>query len=188
MNGTSAVKAPSTKVVTGKVRLSYVHIFEPYAFDNSQEEQYSLCILIPKSDKATINKINAAIEAAKQDGLKKWGGRIPAKLWNPLRDGDEEHPEDPAFADCMYLNAKSKHKPGVVDANLNQIIDKTEVYSGCYGRVSVVFYPFSASGNNGVGCGLQNVQKLADGEPLGGRSNAEDDFNDGFSDEEDFLG
>ena len=180
-------KIPATKVVTGKARLSYVHVFEPYAFDSDPDkQQYSVCILIPKTDKDTLGRIKAALEAAKQDGMKKWGGKVPAKMWNPVRDGDEEHPEDEAFVGHYYLNAKSKQKPGVVDANLNPIIDPEELYSGCYGRASVTFFPFSAAGNNGIGCALNNIQKLADGEALSTRASAQDDFGDGETDNDEY--
>jgi len=186
---TSTKKEILTKVVTGKVRLSYVHVFEPHAFDSAPDKaQYSVCVLVRKSDKQTLEKITRAIEAAKAEGkTSKWNNKLPAKLWNPLRDGDEEHPEDEAFAGCYFINAKSNSKPGVVDLDCNPILDKSEVYSGCYGRVSLSFFPFNSAGNNGIGVGLNNVQKVADGEPLGGRANAEDDFGDGFEDD-DLLG
>ena len=177
-------KTHPTNVVTGRARFSYVHVFEPHAFDSAPDKaQYSACILIPKDDSKTVGKIQAAINAAITEGKPKWGGKIPPKLWNPLRDGDDEHPEDEAFVGHYFLNAKSNRKPNVVDKNLNPILDTTEFYSGCYGRADVAFYPFSAAGNNGVACALNNVQKLAYGESLGGRRNAEDAFSDGYEDE-----
>ncbi|MFS1519648.1 DUF2815 family protein [Bacillus sp. SCS-151] len=178
-----------TKVITGKVRLSYVHIFQPHAMEG-QEEKYSVSILIPKSDKATLKKIKAATDAAKQAGSAKWGGKIPGNLKTPLRDGDEERPDQEEYAGHYFLNASSKTAPGVVDAQLNQIMDSQEVYSGCYGRASLNFYAYNTAGNKGIACGLNNVQKLADGDYLGGRSRAEDDFDavDTGDDEDDFLG
>jgi hypothetical protein len=166
----------NTKVVTGKVRLSYVHIFQPHAVAEGQEPKYSVCVLIPKNDKLTLSKINAAITAAKQAGQATWGGKIPSTLKTPLRDGDEERPDSPEYAGMMFMNATSKQRPGVVDKNLNDIIDSTEVYSGCYGKVSVNFYAYNQAGNKGIACGLNNVQKIADGDYLGGRSRAQDDF------------
>ena len=187
----STAKKSDTKVVTGKIRLSYANIFEPRAITPGDDPKYSLCILIPKSDKATLRKIKAAVEAAKQTGAALWGGKIPAKLKLPLRDGDQDRPDQPEYAGHFFINANSKQKPGVVDADVNPI-DQSEVYSGCYGRVSVNFFPYSHSGNRGIGCGLNNIQKLADGEPLGGRSRAEDDFDawgeDDSDEEDDFLG
>lgn len=165
----------STKVVTGKVRLSYVNLFVPRAGAAGQEPKYSLCVLIPKSDTATVNKIKAGIEAAKEAGKAMWGGKVPAGLKSPLRDGDAERDSD-EYKGHWFINANSKQKPGVVDANVQPILDADEVYSGCYGRVALNFYPFNREGNRGVAAGLQNVQKLADGEPLSGRSRAEDDF------------
>lgn len=172
-----------TKVVTGKVRLSYVTLFEP-KLDDQGKLKYSVAVLIPKSDKATIEKINAAVAVAKQEGVaSKWGGKVPPTLKMPLRDGDAK-PDAPEYKGHYFINANSLQKPGVVDANVQPILDASEVYSGCYGRVSLNFYPFDSKGNRGVGAGLQNVQKLADGEALSGRSRAEDDFT---AVEDDFL-
>lgn len=187
---TETAKTQNTKVVTGKIRMSYANLFEPRAIAEGQDKKYSLCILIPKSDRETLLKIKAAVDAAKQAGISQWGGKLPATLKTPLRDGDTERPDQPEYAGHYFLNASSKQKPGIVDKNVQPILDQTEVYSGCYGRVSINFFPFNQAGNKGVGCGLQNVQKLADGEPLGGRSRAEDDFDpvdDGSSSNDDFL-
>lgn len=183
-----AMTNQATKVITGKVRLSYVHLFKPVAISEGQEPKYSVCVLIPKSDKDTLKKIQTAIEAAKTAGLQMWGGRIPKELKLPLRDGDEERPDQPEYEGMYFINATSKQRPGVVDRNLNEIMDSTEVYSGCWGRVSITFYPFNQAGNKGVACGLNNVQKLADGDYLGGRSRAEDDFADSLPDDDDILG
>lgn len=182
-----AVKNSDTKVVTGKVRFSYLHVFEPHAIDEGQEPKYSVCLLIPKSDRATLSKIKAAVEAAKQAGASKWGGKIPANLKTPLRDGDEERPDQEEYRDHYFINASSKTKPGVVDAQLNAIIDSTELYSGCYGRASINFYAFNTAGNKGIACGLNNLQKLEDGDYLGGRSRPEDDFDAVEDDYEDDL-
>lgn len=190
-----AVNAPTkntdTKVVTGKVRFSYAHIFQPHAVDERQEPKYSVCLLIPKSDTVTLRKIKAAVDAAKTAGASKWGGKIPPNLKLPLRDGDVDRPDQPEYAGCYFLNANAKTKPGVVDAQLNAILDSTEVYSGCYGRASVNFFAYDTAGNRGVGCGLNNLQKLADGDFLGGRSRPEDDFDTvdtgGGDADEDFL-
>lgn len=175
-----AQKSP-TRVVTGKVRLSYVHLFEPYTNDPEKEARYSVTILIPKSDKVTLEKINKAIEAAKEDGkTKTFGGKIPGNLKTTLHDGDEEADLDrnPEYAGHFYMAMSSKTRPGVVDQDLNPILDSTAVYSGCYARVSINAFPYSNSGNKGISFGLNNVQFLDDGEPLGGRTRAEDDFGD----------
>lgn len=183
----------STKVVTKLVRFSYVHIFKPEAIDEDSEKKYSMAILIPKSDKATLQAIRAAVEAAKEKGKsEKWNGKIPANLKTPLRDGDVDRPDDDAYAGHYFLNCSSKQKPQIVDSHCQAIIDENEVYSGCYGRVSINFFPFDAKGNKGVAAGLNNVQKIKDGESLAGGSTAEEDFNDGFGedfdDDDDFLG
>lgn len=165
----------ASKVVTGKVRLSYVNVFEPRASQPGQDPKYSVCVLIPKSDTATLTKVKAAIEAAKQAGASLWGGKVPAGLKSPLRDGDAER-DSAEYKGHFFINCNSKQKPGVVDAALNPVLDASEVYSGCYGRVSINFFAYNQNGNRGIGAGLQNLQKLADGEALSGRSRAEDDF------------
>lgn len=175
----------TTKVVTGKVRLSYVNIFRSRSFQQGQDAKFSLCALIPKDDKATLKKIKAAIEAAIAQGVaEKWGGKKPANLKLPLRDGDDERADEaPEYEGMYFFNANSNQKPGIVDKNCNEILDPEEVYSGCWGRVSVNFYPYNTNGNKGVGVGLNNVQKLRDGERLGAsRASAESDFGDDFED------
>ena len=150
--------------------------------------KYSVSCLIPKEDKKTLLAIHKAVEAAKEDGkTRKWGGKIPPNLKLPLRDGDIDRPEDEAYADSYFFNANSRQAPQVVDKNVQPILDQSEVYSGCYGRISVNFYGFNNNGNRGIAAGLGNIQKLRDGESLGGRTNAEDDF-DAVDVEEDFLG
>ena len=177
-------KQNATKVVTGQVRLSYANVWEPQSI-NGSEPKYSVSIIIPKSDKATIAKIQAAIDAAIQSGIGKFGGKMPNKssLKLPLRDGDAER-TDEAYQNAFFVNANSKAAPQIVDSDLNRIIDKAEVYSGCYARVSLNFYAFNTNGNRGIACGLGNIQKLKDGEPLGSRSDAATDFADA---EDDFL-
>lgn len=165
------------KMTTGKVRFSYAHVWEPYAFEEGQEAKYSVCLVIPKKDKKTIDAIKKCIGDAQEEGkTNKWKGKLPKDLWNPLRDGDDEREDDPTFKDSYFMNAKSNSAPGIVDRGVNPILDQTEFYSGCYGKASISFYPFSAAGNCGVAVGLLNLQKLEDGDMLGGGSRAEDDF------------
>lgn len=168
----------STKVVTGKVRFCYVNVFEPTAMNEGDTPKYNICVLIPKSDTATIDKIKKAIEAAKEAGKAKLAdknGRIPASLKLPLRDGDEERPDDPAFEDHYFINANSIRQPSIVDRSLNPIMSRDEFYSGCYGRASINFYAFNVS-SKGIAAGLNNLQKLEDGEMLAGGSTVEEDF------------
>lgn len=168
-----------TKVITGKVRFSYANVFNPKAIEEGQKEKYSVSILIPKKDKITLNKINAAVAAATEAGkTSKFGGRIPANLKLPLRDGDIDRPEDEAYAGCFFINANSVRKPAVVDANVDPIMDQDEFYSGCYGRAAINFYPYNEAGSKGIAAGLQNLQKLEDGEKLAGGSTAKEDFGD----------
>ena len=118
--------------------------------------------------------------------LKGNGRSVPALsvLKTPLRDGDAERPDDEAYANAYFVNANSATAPGIVDADRQPILDTSEVYSGVYGRASINFYAFNSNGNKGIACGLNNLQKIRDGEPLGGKSRPEDDFAD---EDEDFL-
>ena len=177
------------KVITGKdTRWSYCNVWEPKAI-NGGTPKFSVSLLIPKSDTVTVKKIKAAIEAAYREGeakLKGNGKSVPplAAIKTPLRDGDAERPDDPAYAGHYFVNANSATAPGIVDADCQPILTRSEVYSGVYGRASISFYAFNSSGNRGVACGLNNLQKIRDGEPLGGRASAESDFSD-FDDEDD---
>ena len=178
----------STKVITGKVRFSYAHVFEPVAMAEGQDVKYQVSLIIPKSDLKTLEKIEKAVEAAKvvgKDKISKNGKLMPG-LKMPLRDGDEDRPDNPEYADCMFINCSSKIKPGIVDKDLNPIMSQDEFYSGCYGRASINFYAFNSAGNRGIACGLNNLQKLADGEPLAGGASAETDFGgeNAFADED----
>lgn len=175
----------ATKVVTGKVRFSYANVWEPKSI-NDGAEKYSVSLIIPKSDKSTIEKINKAIEAAKKEGEALFGGKIPANLKTPLRDGDIDREDDETYKDSYFINANSFRQPQIVDAKVQPILEQSEFYSGCYGRASIKFYAFNVNGNKGIACGLQNLQKLADGEPLGGMSRAENDF-EPIEDDEDLL-
>ena len=150
--------------------------------------KYSCSLIIPKSDTVTVGKIREAIEQAKQEGVPKWGGKIPSNLKLPLRDGDADRPEDPAYADSYFINATSQEQPGVVDRKRVKITDPLAIYSGCYIRASINIYPFNANGNRGIAAGLSNIQFWEDGEPLNGRVRAEDEF-DALDDDDadDFL-
>lgn len=179
-----------TKVITGpRTRWSYANVWDPKSI-NGGDPKYSVSLIIPKSDTKTIVKIEAAIQAAYEEGESKLRGNsktVPALsvLKTPLRDGDRERPDDEAYRNSYFINANSATKPGIVDADRNPILDRSEVYSGVYGRASVNFYAFNSNGNKGIACGLNNLQKISDGEPLGGKSRAEDDFD--TDDEDDFL-
>ena len=169
------------KVITGSVtRWSYVNVWEPKSI-NGGAPKYSVSLIIPKNDAKTLAKIRAAIQAAYEEGqgkLKGNGKTVPplSTLKTPLRDGDAERPDDPAYANSYFLNANSGTAPGIVDANRDPILNRSEVYSGVYGRASVNFYAFNSNGNRGIAVGLNNLQKLSDGDPLGGKPRAEDDF------------
>lgn len=179
-----------TKVITGvETRWSYANVWDPKSI-NGGTPKYSVSLIIPKSDKVTIQKIKTAIQAAYEEGeskLKGNGKSVPSLsvLKTPLRDGDLERPDDEAYKNAYFVNANSATAPGIVDADRQQIIDRSEVYSGVYGRASINFYAFNSNGNKGIACGLNNLQKTRDGEPLGGKASAESDF--ATDDDDDFL-
>lgn len=164
----------ATKVIV-PCRLSYLHCWEPDSV-NGGDPKYSVSAIVPKSDTKTVEAIREAIEQAKKEAASMWGGKIPANLKTPLRDGDKDRPNDEAYKGCYFFNANSKAAPQVVDNKVQPIIDKSEVYSGCYGRISVNFYGYNSTGNRGIAAGLGNIQKLKDGEPLGGRVDASEEF------------
>lgn len=166
-----------TKVITGlNTRLSYFNGWEPKSI-NGGTEKYSVSVLIPKDDLETLKNIEQAIDAAIDEGIAKFGGKKPNKaaIKTPLRDGDIER-DDEAYKGHYFINANSITKPQIVDLNVQPILDRNEVYSGCYARVSLSFYAFNSNGNKGIACGLGNIQKVKDGEPLGARSSASDEF------------
>lgn len=188
----AAVKKNPTKVITGrKTVFSYLNANEPKEPLGGGTPRYSASLIIPKSDTVTVQKIRAAIKAAYDEGQAKLKGTSKSvpKLEDikiPLRDGDKDRPDDPAYADSWFVNANSMNKPGAVDADRNPILDSSELYSGIIGRASISFFAFNHGGNRGIACGLNNIQKLEDGTPLGGRTRAEDDFADD-DDDDDFL-
>lgn len=177
-----------TKVVFGPCRLSYTHVFTKYAPDGDTDNgKYMTNVLIPKSEKETVKALQQAIEAAKKSGIvSKWGGKEPKNLELPLRDGDTDK-DDEVYEDCFFINAKSGTRPGICDKNKNPIVDEEEIYSGVYAYVSVSFYPYDKNGNRGIACGLNNIMKFKDGERLGGRTSAENDFADIDAEDDDNL-
>ncbi len=179
------------KVITGpRTVWSYVNAWEPKSI-NGSTPKFSVSLIISKDDERTVQKIRAAIKAAYEEGagkLKGNGKSVPPLdvLKTPLRDGDRERPDDPAYANSYFVNANSAQKPGIIDRDMQPIIERSEVYSGVMGRASISFYAFNSNGNKGIACSLNNLQKMYDGKPLGGKSSAEDDFA-GLDDDEDFL-
>ena len=169
-----AAKSVKTKFVTGKVRFSYANVFQPAETPNGVLK-YSVSILIPKSDKDTVARFQKAFDEVKAANANYFGGSIPKMLKGGLRDGDAEK-DDPVYAGHYFINASSNEKPGIVDGDLNPILDQSEFYSGCYGRASITLYPYDTSGSKGIAAGLNNVQKLEDGDKLGGSTSAAADF------------
>lgn len=171
------------KVLTGECRLSYANLVNPRAPQSGVgEAKYSVTLLIPKTDTATIADIQAAMEAAAQDAVNKvWGGVRPPQLRSVIHDGDGVRPNGMPFGDeCKghwVLTASTKTKPQVVGMdNINVELAPQDIYSGMYARVTIRFFGYSNSGNRGVGCGLGNVMKTRDGEPLSGGASAAADF------------
>lgn len=187
------VKTPNvTNVTTGKVRFSFVNIFTPKAFKEGDDPKYSLTIIIPKTDTATVAKLKAAVEAAKNKGLaEKFGGKMPAIFdqnfgGTTVRDADNDKNNDgelivsqhPEAKGCYIMHVASKNQPGIIDENKEAVLDPKKVYSGCYGRVNITFFPYNSNGKKGISAGLNHVQFLEDGEPLGSTVRIEDAFAD----------
>lgn len=173
-----------TKCLTGEVRLSYAHLDQPYSGNNGGEPKYSATLLIPKEDTTTEADIRAAINAAYEQGVKdKWKGMRPQMRYPVIYDGDGVRMNGTPFGEeCKghwVVTASSKQKPQCVHiSNVHAELLPTDVYSGMYARVTINFFPYDSNGSRGVGCGLGNVCKTRDGEPLSGRANAESDFAD----------
>jgi len=175
-------KYSETNVRLGLVRFSFPYLFKKRLNENGEPDKYSLCVIIPKADTETVKVLQDAINAAKEKGkTEKWGGKIPAKCKSPLRDGDIDREDDPAFKNCWFFNCSSKQAPGVrvrEDGVITEALDESEVYAGCYGAVTVNCFPYNSNGNIGVGVGLNNVVKLEEGERLAGGRSADEDFAD----------
>lgn len=178
-----------TKVVTGVCTFSYLNCWDVKAI-NGGTPKFSVSLIVPKSDTKTVEKIKAAIQAAYEEGQSKLKGSsktVPplSAIKTPLRDGDLERPDDEAYKGSYFINANSGTQPGIVDADRQPILNRSEMYSGVKGRASINLYAYNVNGNRGIACGLNNLQKISDGTPLGGKSRAEDDF--ATEDDEDFL-
>ena len=184
----------ATKVITGKVRFSFVNIFEPKKNDDGTDGKYGVTLLIPKSDTVTLGKIKDAMAEARDIFCKRNGATaLPQKPVHTLHDGDGVKDNgEPYGEECKghyVISVQSKQKPIIVDSMRNPIVDPSEVYSGCYGRAAINFYGYSRNGKKGISAGLQSIQKLHDGDALGGARGSADDFADDFRDEDDdFLG
>lgn len=180
----------STKLVTKNVRLSYANIFKPKAMSAGQPEKYSVCLLIPKKDKTQVKKIQAAIEEEKKEWAERFGkGKIPAGLKSPLRDGDEEKDveEHPEYAGMYFMNASSESKPILFDQEGDEILDQSEIYSGCWARASVNLFSYDTNGNRGIGAGLNAIKKVRDDEPFGAVVTAESALRDFEEEDDDML-
>ena len=170
----------NTKVLTGKVRLSFAHLFKPRPAEDGGTAKYSGVFIISKKDQVTLGKIKAAVEAAKQKGVDKFGGKIPVSVKNPLRDGDTDPPGGnprPELAGMMFITATTTDAPIVVDPDKQEILNPAEIYSGCYVRASITFSAYNhKTGGKGIGAYLNGVQKLADGEPFGAARESADEM------------
>lgn len=184
----------SATIITGRrTRLSYAQLFEPKGFDG-QKPVYSASLIIPKDDKRTLDLIRSAIKAAYENGAYKLRGNgknTPAleEINLPLNDGDKKRPNDPAYANSYYINAKNSEQPKLFGMDGEEVMSRSELYSGCYARCKVTFYCYNRNGNKGIACSLLGLRKAADGKPLGGSICTADDFDvdEDYEDEDDFL-
>lgn len=181
--------ASTTQITTGKVRFSYCNLFAPRAMQDGAQAKYSVTLLIPKSDKSTLQKIQKAIDAAKTQYLSRHSGKkLPSNLKTTMHDGDGERPNGGEFGEeckgCYVMTVSSNNQPVIVDANKVPITDERELYSGCYGRAIINFYVYDTQGNKGVSAGLNGIMKLYDGEPLGGNVVTDSDWDDDWEDDD----
>ena len=178
----------NTRITTKKVRFSYVHVFEPTAMEEGQTKKYSAAILIPKTDKVTVKAIKDAIQSALELGKSKhFGGVLPKKWVNPLRDGDEESDEE-VYAGHYFMNAKSIKRPVILGPDKELLTDKDEFYSGCYGRAVINFYAYgNGIPSKGIAAGLESAMKTEDGDNLGGGGASMDEILDAYGDDDDLL-
>lgn len=173
----------SGRLILQNVRFSYANVWEPKSI-NDGDPKYSVSVIISKDDTKQIEEVKKWIADATEAGKAKFGGKIPTNLKQPLRDGDEDRPDDEAYKGCMFFNANSTTAPAIVDAKRKPIMDQSEFYSGCYGSVSITFYAFNQAGNKGVAAGLGNLMKTKEGERLSGGASAEQDFGAAAADED----
>ena len=178
----------NTRITTKKVRFSYVHVFEPTAMEEGQTKKYSAAILIPKTDKETVKAIKDAIQSALELGKSKhFGGVLPKKWVNPLRDGDEESDEE-VYAGHYFMNAKSIKRPVILGPDKELLTDKDEFYSGCYGRAVINFYAYgNGIPSKGIAAGLESAMKTEDGDNLGGGGASMNEILDAYGDDDDLL-
>lgn len=184
-------KSPK-RVTTGKVLLSYAYLWKPKADPDRPDEKpkYQCQIRIDKKDKQTVAAIKRAIKAVEAEMITKvFGGKTPKKaIKNTLKDGDVEKDEE-EYEGIYYMNVSSNRRPPMVDRHLEPITDEEEIYSGVYARVCLNFYYYDRKDGKGITAGLESIQKVANGERLGGGGgNVEDDFGDDFDDFEDDYG
>ena len=168
----------STKVIIKDCSLTVVHAIKPAVplSGNPDDAKYSVSVIIPK-DNPQLAEIKAAIAEATEEGKSaKFGGKVPANLRTPLRDGDTDRPDDPAYSNAYFINATSKNAPGILEPTKERMTDETHLYSGCFAHVAVNFYAYNAAGNKGIAAGLNNLMKTRDGDHLSGAASAESDF------------
>jgi len=173
-------KISDTLVRIGEVRFSFVNVFAPRRNEDGSEGKYSVCAAWDKTNTQTTDYVKGGINGAKEVAKNK-GIKLPANCKTPIRDGDIDRPDDPNFAGKWFINANCKQKPGVRVLDNGQVVealDGEDFYSGCYGALTVNFFPYDSNGNKGIGAGLNNVIKTRDGERLSGGSSADSDFAD----------
>lgn len=176
-----------TKVRLGEIRLSYAYLFNKKPTPDGKEGKYSTAVLIPKSNTKAVEMIKEAIEAAKMEGKDTLGGKIPSTLKVPLRDGDEEHPDDATYEGMYFFNCNTTRKPDLMvleNGHLSDALDEDDVYSGCWGAITITFRAYNNSGNKGIGAYIGNFVKTRDDERLSGGSTGAEDFGDLAEDDE----
>lgn len=163
---------------TPRFRVSYPNVFKARKNDLNGKDEFSVVAVFPKG--ADLSSLKKAAEQAIVDKLGADKSKWPKGLRSPFRDQAEREKDgklpDGYEAGAIFINLKATQRPGVVDQNVQDIIEERNFYAGCWAIANVRAYYYDQKGNKGVSFGLQNIQKVADGEPLGGSVRPTDAF------------
>lgn len=172
----------------GPVRISYPSLFTPSSRGEDGNKKYSVTVLLPKSNKKMVAALNQAIKQAELDAKdKKFNGKLPPKVKNPVWDGDGYRDNGERFGEecrghyVFTATTSEQWPPEVLAGRDGHPARPDEIYAGCYGWVSINFSGYNYEGKKGIGAYLQNFWKTKEGEPLAGRrTTAHEDFDDLF--------
>lgn len=169
------------RIKTPVFRVSFPSVFEPASFEGEQSDNYEITMLFDED--ADLSELK---KAAKKCAREKWGKKLPKKLHNPFRDGEEREDTEGYGSGVTFVKAISKRKPQIVDKQRNKLDSPEDFYAGCYAIATVSPFAFEVKGNKGISFGLGNILKVDDGEPFGFSSDPMEDFDDDFEEDDEF--